>query len=163
MIHGAAGALGSPRGVEFSDDFIDRAGVRWHGKRDVSVAQRAVALAAPREIERDDRDAFTPGVGPDVGLGPVQDRMDAQMRAGGKTRIEVIPEFRRLVAHLPMALKAAGRKHTFLGAGRLFVAANAGNQAIKAMLGQRTFQALGLAGSRTSGWRQAGIDSVNRR
>src|SRR5262252_7962964 len=162
MIHSAAGALGSPRGVEFSDDFIDRAGMRLHGKCDVSIAQRAVALAVPREIERNDRDAFTPGVGPDVGLGPVQDRMDSQMRADGKTRIEVIPEFRRLVAYLPMALKAAGRTHTFLGARGLFAAANASNQAVEAVLGQRKFQALGLAGSRTSGWRQAGIDSVNR-
>ena len=86
------------------------------------VAERAIALAVPCEIQRDDRYVLALGVGPDVGFGPMQDRMDAQMRARRRRGVELIPEFRRLVAHVPSAFGAARREHALLGAGRLFVA-----------------------------------------
>ena len=54
------------------------------GERDVVVAERAVALAVAREIERDDRNILAARIGPDVGFGPMQDRMNAQVRAGGE-------------------------------------------------------------------------------
>ena len=44
--------------------------------------------------------------------------MNAQMRARRRRGVEVIPEFRRLVAHVPAAFGAARRKYPFLGAGR---------------------------------------------
>src|SRR5256885_10197117 len=50
-------------------------------RSDVLIAQRAIALAVLRKIKRDDRNVFALGVGPDVGLGPMQDRVNAQMRA----------------------------------------------------------------------------------
>src|SRR5665213_4450991 len=59
--------------VEFDQDFVDVGGGRGHGIGDVGVAQRAVALAVFRQIKRDDRNVFALGVGPDVGLGPMQD------------------------------------------------------------------------------------------
>src|SRR5258708_40032071 len=145
VVHGAAGALGNFGAVELEDDLVDRARLRGHRRRDVGIAERAVALAVAGEIERNDRDALAPRIGPDIGLGPMQDRMDAQMRAGRRRGVEMIPEFRRLIAHVPAALDAARREHPFLGAGRLLVAANAGEQAVEAVFGERELEALGLA------------------
>ena len=41
-------------------------------------------------------------------LGPMQDRMHAQMRAGRRRSVEVVPEFRRLVANVPIASAPRG-------------------------------------------------------
>src|SRR5467141_892101 len=111
VIHGAAGAFGGPCRIELGDDLVDRARLRRHGKRDVSV-------------------------------GPMEDRMDPQMRASRQTGVEVIPEFRRLIAHVPVALEAARREHPLLGAGRFLVAVNASEQAIEAVFGKGKFQPL---------------------
>src|SRR5207248_1583741 len=107
-------------------------------------AERAVALAVAREIERDDRDAFAPRVGPDVAFGPMQDRMHAQVRAGRRRGVEVIPELGRLVAHVPQPLGAAWREDPLLGAGGFLVAPDAGDQSVEAVLGERELQSFGL-------------------
>src|SRR5271169_3503344 len=120
---------------------------------DVGIAERAIALAGPGEIERNDRDVFTLGIGPDVGFGPMQDRMHAQMRARWRRGVELIPEFRRLIAHVPSALGAARREHALFGARRLFVAADAGDQSVEAVFGKRELQSFGLARGRSRGWR----------
>ena len=138
-------------------------GVRGHGIGDVLVAERAIALAVLGEIKRDDRNVFALGVGPDVGLGPMQDRMDAQMRARRRRGVELVPEFRRLVAHVPSAFGAARREHPLLGAGGFLVAADAGDQAVKAIFGERELQPFGLARGRSRGRRQGGIDGLDRR
>src|SRR6266852_5781022 len=130
VIHGAAGAFGGPRRIELGNDLVDRAGLRRPRKRDVGVAQRAIAFAVFGKIECNDRYAFTPGIGPDVGLGPMEDRMDPQMGASRKPGVEVIPKFRRLIAHVPVAVETARREHPLLGAGRFLVSANASEQAV---------------------------------
>src|SRR4029453_9659132 len=103
------------------------------------------------------------GVGPDIRLGPMQDRVDAQMRAWRRRCVELVPEFRGLIAHVPAAFKSAGREHAFLGAGGLLVAADAGDQSVEAVFVERPFEALGLAGGRTCCRRQGRIDGVDRR
>src|SRR5260370_32253255 len=123
--------------VELDQDFLDAGSVRDHGIGDVLIAERAKALAVSGEIKWNDWDVFTRRVGPDVGFGPMQDRMNAQMRARRRRGVELVPEFRRLVAHVPSALGAARREHPLLGAGRLFVATNAGDQSIKTIFGER--------------------------
>src|SRR3954447_6106471 len=85
------------------------------------------------------------------------------MRALRRRRIEMIPELRRLVAHVPIALKAARREHTLLGTRGLFIAADAGNQAVEAVFGERHLEALGLARGGTGGGRQRWVDGINRR
>ena len=75
----------------------------------------------------------------------------------------MVPEFRRLVAHVPVALETARGKHPLLGAGRLLVAADAGDQPVEAVLGQRELQAFGLARRRAGGRRQRRIDPFERR
>ena len=134
-----------------------------HRIGDVLIAERAVALAVLRQIQRNDRDVLALGVGPDVRLGPMQDRMDAQMRAGRRRSVELVPEFRRLVAHVPSALEAARREHALLGARRLLVAADAGDQSVKTVFGERQLQSFGLARGGTRGRRQGRIDGVDRR
>src|SRR5216683_7196882 len=121
VIERAAGALRHLGAVELDQDFLDARGIRGYGIGDVLIAQRAIALAVPGEIKRNDRDVFALGVGPDVGFGPMQDRVDAQMRAWRRRGVELVPEFRGLIAHVPAAFGAARREHTLLGAGRLLV------------------------------------------
>src|SRR5205085_315963 len=77
------------------------------------------------------------GVGPDVGLGPMQDRMNPQVRARRRRGVELVPEFRRLVTYVPSAFGAARREHPLLGAGGFLIAANAGDQAVETIFGQR--------------------------
>src|SRR5215813_11021218 len=163
VIHGAAGAFRGPRRIKLGNDLVDRARLGRDRKRDVGIAKRAIALAVLGEVEWNDRYPLTPRIGPDVGFGPMEDRMDAQMRASRQPGVEVIPEFRRLIAHVPMALKAARREHPLLGASRFLVAANAGEQAIEAMFGKGKLQPLGLARSRPRGRRQRGVDGFDRR
>src|SRR5262245_36263028 len=163
VIHGATGSLRNLGGVELGDDLSKRAGVGGDRKRDVGIAERAVALAVAREIERNDRNAFPLRVGPDVALGPMQDRMHAQMRAGWRGGVEVVPELGRLLAHVPEALGAARGEHPLLGAGRFLVAPDAGDQPIEAMLGERQLEPFGLARRRARRGRQGRVDRVERR
>ena len=163
VIHGAAGAFRNPGCLELGDDLVDGAGVRFDRKRDVSITERAVALAVARQIERDDGNVFALGIGPDVALGPMQDRMHAQMRARRRRGVEVVPEFGRLVAHVPQAFGAARREHALLGAGGLFIAPDAGDQSVEAVLGERELETFGLACGRARGGRQRRIDGVDRR
>src|SRR5262249_37162931 len=138
---------------------------RLRGDRegDVGVAERAIALAVAREIERDDRDPLAPRIGPDVDLGPMQDRMHPQMRAGPQAGIELVPELGRLAAHVPLAGAPARGKQGLLGAGRLLVAADAGDQAVEAVLLERLLEACGLARGRARGRRQRRVDRLDRR
>src|SRR6185312_12376902 len=101
VIHRASGAFGNLGGVEFGDDLIERTGIRFDGKRDVRVAERAIPLSVAGQIQRDDRNAFATRVAPDVALGPMQDWMHPQMRAGWRRCVEVVPELGRLVANVP--------------------------------------------------------------
>ena len=85
------------------------------------------------------------------------------MRAGRRRGVELIPEFRRLIAHVPSAFGAARREHPFLGARRLLVAADAGDQAVEAVFGKCELQSLGLARGGSRGRRQRRIDRLDRR
>src|SRR5436190_22615980 len=85
------------------------------------------------------------------------------MRAGRRRGIELIPEFRRLIPHVPSAFGAARGEHAFLGAGCLFIPADAGDEAVEAVFGEREFQSFGLACRRSRGRRQSRIDSLQRR
>src|SRR5262249_40297604 len=149
VIHRAPGAFGSPGVRQLDDDLADAGRVGLDGRRDVLVAERAIALAVARIVEIDDRDLLARDVAPDVELGPAQQRMDAHMRAFRQLALEVIPEFRRLVAEVPGTALGARREHTLLGTGRLLVAADAGDDALELELVEHVPEADGLAGGRT--------------
>src|SRR5215207_4678248 len=93
----------------------------------------------------------------------MQDWMDPQMRTGRRRIVELVPEFRRLVANIPMTLRAAQREHPLLRARRFFVAPDAGEQAIETVLGECELEALGLARGGSCGGRQGRIDRLDRR
>ena len=100
---------------------------------------------------------------PDVDLGPMQDRVHAKVCAVRRRGVEVVPELRRLVAHVPVALGSTGREHALLGARCLLIAPDAGEQPVEAMLRERELQSFGLPCSGTRGGRQRRIDGVDGR
>ena len=85
------------------------------------------------------------------------------MRAGRRRSVELIPEFRRLVADIPSALEAARREHALFRARRLFVAADAGDQSVETVFGECELQSFGLARGGARSRRQRRIDGVDRR
>ncbi len=102
-------------------------------------------------------------VAPDVDLGPVQQRMDPQMGPGREVGVELVPEFRRLVAEVPLPGVAARAEHPLLGAHALLVAADPGDDAGELVLGDGVAQAQRLARGRAGGGRQGRIHRVHRR
>src|SRR5262245_60742256 len=93
----------------------------------------------------------------------MQDRMNPQMGAGRRRRVEVVPELRRLVAHVPEAFGAAWGEYPLLRRRSFFIASDAGDQAVETMLGERELEAFGLARGRAGGRRQGRIDRLDRR
>src|SRR5215472_16296683 len=79
LVLGAAGALGDARALELGDDRVDVGGLARHRPGARAAAQRAVAPPVAREIEVDHRNALAPRIAPHIELGPMQQRMDAQM------------------------------------------------------------------------------------
>src|SRR5260221_13622700 len=73
-----ARAFGRLGVLELGDDVVDSGGGAGHRARAGRAAERAIAQAVAREIEIDHRDALAPDVAPDIELGPMQQRMDAQ-------------------------------------------------------------------------------------
>src|SRR5688572_6229255 len=152
-IHGAARALRRLGPLQLGDDRFDRVGDAVDRERDVLVAERAVALAVLGEIQLDHRDLLARDVAPDVHLGPMQQRMDTQVRAGRQVGVEIVPEFRRLVAEVPLPALAARAEHPLLGAHSLLVAPDAGDDAVEAVALDRIPEADGLARRRARGRR----------
>src|SRR6185369_17896276 len=102
--------------------------------------------------ERDDRDVLDLDVLPDVELGPVREREDADALARADPAVQQMPQLRPLVLRIPLSLGVAQREDAFLRARPLLVAAGsaerrievAGLEAVEPRLGfQQTAAALG--------------------
>src|SRR3546814_10665042 len=93
----------------------------------------------------------------------MQQRMHADVGAGGEVGLELVPELRRLVAEIPLGVLAARAEHPLLGARRLLVAADAGDHRPQVELGDQPLERLGLARRRARGRRQARVDLLDRR
>ena len=85
-----------------------------------------------RVIQRRQGDLLALDVLPDVQLGPVADREDAEMLALMQFGIEQVPQLRALRLRLPLAKAVAVAENTFFGAGFLFITSRAANQRVKA-------------------------------
>src|SRR3546814_16948221 len=85
------------------------------------------------------------------------------MGAGREIGLVLVPELRRLVAEIPGAGLAARAEHALLGAGRLLVAADAGDDSLQLVLGDGLAQPFGFARRRARGRRQGGVDLLPRR
>src|SRR5690606_1519999 len=96
--------------------------------------QHAVAfkdLAGVGEVEARHREALAGDVMPDVELGPVADREDAEMLAGALAAVEEVPQLGALVLWVPLAEFVAVAEEAFFRAGFLFVAATAADGGVE--------------------------------
>ena len=109
--------------------------------------QRAVLLdnlALGGEVQRDDRDAFQVDVLPDVQLGPVGQREDADRLALLHLAVVDVPQLGTLVLRVPAVLAVAERIDPFLGPRLLLVAARAAEGSVETVLVQGLLESLGL-------------------
>src|SRR5436190_1255167 len=99
--------------LQFDDDVVDALGLALDRPLAGAAAQAAVARAvALVVVQRDRRDRFALDVLPDVELGPIEQRVDAQVGARCEVGLELVPELRRLIAHVPVVVLAARREVT---------------------------------------------------
>src|SRR6266446_5343266 len=115
----ASGALGDGGALELGNNIVDAGGRTRHGAGAGRAAERAIAPPVAREIEIDHRDRLAPHIAPDVELGPMQQRVDAEMDAGRELGVEMVPELRRLVAEIPLRVLRARAEDALLGARAL--------------------------------------------
>src|SRR5262249_22341422 len=97
-----------------------------------------------REIERHNRDRLLMDVEPDVELGPVGEREDAQALAFALAAVVEPPGLDALALGVPAMLRVAQRKYALLGARALLVAARAAESGIEAVQVERLAQRLRL-------------------
>src|SRR5438105_5259562 len=88
-------------------------------------------LALLGEVERDDRNVFDVDVLPDVDLGPVRQREDADALAGPQLAVQQAPELRTLTLRIPLAVRVAHGEDALLRARALFIAAGAADGRIE--------------------------------
>jgi hypothetical protein len=88
-------------------------------------------FAPVSEIQFRQRHLLRRDVLPHVELRPVRQREDAEVLARRPSAVEQVPQLRSLVARIPLAEIVTMRKHTFLGAGFLFVASCTAESAIE--------------------------------
>src|SRR3989454_1435268 len=126
----AAGALGYRGAAQFLDDRIDGLGRGLDREGAGSAAQAPVAgPVALVEVEVDDRDVLGADVFPDVDLCPVEQGVDPDVRARGAGGREPLPQLRRLLPEVPVAVLVPRREVAFLGACPLLVGPHAQDDA----------------------------------
>jgi hypothetical protein len=163
VVHGPAAALGDPGGRQLLDDLVEGGGVARDGGGDVLVAERAVALAVPGEVQVDHGDVLAADVAPDVELGPVQERVDPDVGAGREAGHVLVPELRRLVLEVPGVARVARAEVALLGPRALLVAADPGDQAVEAVPREGAVQPGGLARRRAGRGRQGRVHLLDGR
>ena len=94
------------------------------------AAERAVARAVALIIvERHGRDVLALDILPDIQLRPVEQGVNAHMRAGGKVGLELVPELGRLVVEIPVVVLVARGEIALLAARTLLIGASADDDA----------------------------------
>ena len=89
-------------------------------------------LALLGEVERHDRNVLDVDVAPDVDLGPVRQREDADALARPDAAVQQLPELRPLVLRIPLPVGVAQREDALLGARALLVAPRAAERRVEA-------------------------------
>ena len=110
----------------------------------MSESPRTSILRGFGEVERDDGNLFEMDVVPDVELGPVGEREDADALAGADAAVEEDPQLGALVLRIPLAGAIAEGEDALLGAGFFFVAARAAEGCVEAVRAQAVEQSLRL-------------------
>src|ERR1039458_8956178 len=90
------------RAAQFLHDLMHRARLRLDRERARVTPNAPVPLSLlVGKVERDDRHALTLDVLPDVQLRPMQQRMNPDVGPGLEVRLELVPQFRRLILDVP--------------------------------------------------------------
>src|SRR5688500_1488201 len=90
---------------KFFDDVVHILGGGFDRRGTGCAAQAAIARAVTLvEIQIDEGDILELDVLPNINLGPIQQRMNADVGAGRKGRLVLIPELRRLVSEIPVSM-----------------------------------------------------------
>src|SRR2546429_3284562 len=165
-------ALGDPGARDLDDDVLERGRRRLDRARAAHVAHRAVAhrraervlagqaldvvgdgvehpvaaedLALVGEVHRRHLEALGEDVLPDVELGPVGQREDADVLAAADAPVVDVPQLGALVARVPAAEVVAEREDALLGPRALLVAARAAERGVEPVLLDRVEQRYGL-------------------
>jgi hypothetical protein len=143
--------------AQLVDDVIDGlcGGFNGKGARRTPEASIPSALAFI-QIEIDKGNVFKLNVFPNVDLGPIQQRVNADMRALWKGRFKLIPQLRWLIAEVPIAVLIPGRKIPLFGPRAFFIRANAQDHARIAFIFDQILEPLRLQGRATGdpshGW-----------
>src|SRR6185295_2676578 len=98
------------------------------------------------EIEIDEGNVFELDVLPNIDFSPIQQRMDPDMCSWRKGRLELIPELRRLIPEIPIAMLVTRREVTFLGSLFFNVSATTENNARIALLLNQLLEPIGFQG-----------------
>src|SRR4051794_28175288 len=88
-------------------------------------------LTLVREVDLRQLDVLAGDVLPHVQLGPVGQREDADVLAGGVPAVVQVPQFGALAARVPLGELVAQAEHPLLGAGLLLVAASAAEDRVE--------------------------------
>ena len=178
MVDDAVGAFGIADGHELLDDLGHCVGFGADGAGAGAAAERAEAAGDPLlfsgkalneglferdegvvanehfswlgEVERDDGNFFEMDVVPDIELGPVGEREDADAFAGADAAVEEGPQFGALVFRIPLASGVAEGEDALLGAGFFFVAARAAKGSVEAVSAKAVEEGLGFEVIRSS-------------
>ena len=113
-------------------------------RRMISMPSRSDDRPLGGEIERHDRDVLLVDVEPDVELGPVGQREDAEALASPLARIVEPPRLGPLALRVPAMMGVAEREHPLLGPRCLLVAASSADGGIEAMAVERLAERLRL-------------------
>ncbi len=114
---------------------LRRVGQPAAGQRHVDRHDGALAddhRAGVGEIDDRQFELLALDVLPDVELGPVRDREDADVLALVAAGVVEVPQFRALVLRVPLAELVAEAQDAFLGAGLFLVAAGAADAGVEA-------------------------------
>ena len=172
FVVGAGAAFGLAGGGDFGDDFIEVGCGGFDGAGAGGIADGAEAngaggdgfvilcfkevgdgedlasafedFALVSEVDRGKGDFFAFDVHPDVHLGEVRERENAEVFAGVLASVEEVPEFGALVFRIPLAEVVAMREEAFFGTSLFFITASAAEAGVVLVLLDRVEERDGL-------------------
>src|SRR5256885_7646149 len=146
----AARSLCHCRMPQLVNDVVHGLRCRFDRRRAGRTAETAIAGPLPFvEIEVDEGNVLDFDVFPNIDFRPIQQRMDPDMSSRGKSRLELIPELRRLIAEIPIAMFVTRREVAFLGPRPFLICAHTENDARIALLLNQLLESIGFQ-SRTA-------------
>ena len=116
------GNVGELAGAKLIDDVCGTAGGGFDGASTRGTPQRPIAPAFPLiVVHRHCGDLLPVDIFPDVQLRPIEQRVDPDVGARGEICLELVPEFGRLVAYVPVVVYRAWREVALLGPAALLI------------------------------------------